>query len=541
MVSEMDQNPLGHYPFASTRQIVLSTGGMVATSQPLAVQAGIGVLADGGNAVDAAIAAAAALTVVEPCSNGLGSDAFAIVWDGKSLTGLNASGRWPSAADADALRDAGHESVPKRGWAPVTVPGAVDGWAMLHERFGTHPIDRILQPAIGYATKGFPVTPVVAEQWESSAELFLSLELPEVAAWAEVFAPSGRAPRSGELWASPGHTRGLESLARSGLRDFYEGEVADAIATYAAQTGGLMTAADLASHHGEWVDPISVSYRGHEVWEIPPNGQGIAALMALGIYGELDSDGAPQMSAANWHRQVEAMKLAFADSDAFVADQQHVDVPVQAMIDPSYLKKRSELIGEMAGPAPQGDPVTGGTVYLCTADKDGMMVSFIQSNYAGFGSGVVVPSHGISLQNRGAGFSLDPAHPNAAAPNKRPRHTIIPGFLTKNGKPVGPFGVMGAEMQPQGHLQVISGMIDHGLNPQATLDAPRWQVDRDGTVRVEAETSPDIISGLEARGHQVVVEQSRLSFGRGQIIQLLDGGVYAGGSEPRADGYAAGI
>ncbi len=536
-----DPSSLRSYPHRSSRSAVLATEGVVATSQPLAATAGLGVLADGGNAIDAAIATAAALTVVEPCSNGLGSDAFALVWAEGQLHGLNGSGRWPAGYDGAELRAAGHDSMPERGWAPVTVPGAVDTWSVLHERFGRLPIERILAPAIGYAERGHPVAPVVSRQWEAAFGFFPRLGLPEVAGWSEVFAPDGRAPAAGERWVSPGHTRGLRCLAENGLRDFYEGEVAAAIVDYAAATGGRMTAADLASHHAEWVEPIGVDYRGHQVWEIPPNGQGIAALMALGIAANTEAASHPQIDAAAWHLQIEAMKLAFADSDGYVGDQQHADVPVEAMIDPGYLKSRAALIGEQAGPAPMGQPSIGGTVYLCAADSDGMMVSFIQSNYMGFGSGVVVPSHGISMQNRGAGFVLDADHPNAAAPGKRPRHTIIPGFVTREGQPIGPFGVMGGEMQPQGHLQVIGGMVDHGLNPQAALDAPRWQVERDGRVRVERQTPQEVIDGLRARGHEVIVEASRMSFGRGQIIVRSEDGVYAAGSEPRADGCAVGI
>ncbi len=536
-----DPSALRTYPFASSRTAVVATDGVVATSQPLAAQAGLGVLADGGNAIDAAIATAAALTVVEPCSNGLGSDAFALVWDGDSLHGLNGSGRWPAANDAEELRANGHTTMPERGWAPVTVPGAVDSWSVLHERFGRLPIERILAPAIRYADGGYPVSPVVARQWEMSFGFFPNQGLPELEGWSTVFAPDGRAPDAGQMWVGPGHARGLRCLAERGLRDFYEGEVAEAIAGYAAATGGRMTMEDLAGHRAEWVEPIGVGYGEHEVWEIPPNGQGIAALMALGMTANTPAADHPQIDAASWHYQIEAMKLAFADSDRYVADQSTNEVPVQGMIDSNYLKSRAALIGEEAGPAPMGDPITGGTVYLCAADRDGMMVSFIQSNYMGFGSGVVVPSHGISLQNRGAGFVLDADHPNVAAPGKRPRHTIIPGFLTRNGAPVGPFGVMGGEMQPQGHLQVISGMVDHGLNPQAALDAPRWQVERDGTVRVEPQTPADVVAGLEARGHRVTVERSRLSFGRGQIIVRSEDGVYAAGSEPRADGCAVGI
>ncbi len=539
-----DHDSLVRYPFGSSRSAVLATGGVVATSQPLAAQAGIGVLADGGSAVDAAIAAAAALTVVEPCSNGLGSDAFALVWNDGQLHGLNGSGRWPAGNDGAELSAAGHTTMPERGWTPVTVPGAVDTWDELHRRFGRLPMERILAPAIGYATNGHPLSPVVARQWSAAADFFAAAakDLPELAGWAPVFAPDGRAPKAGERWVAPGHARTLQSLVDNGLRDFYEGSVAEAIADYAAATGGRLDATDLAAHHGEWVDPISVAYRGHRVWEIPPNGQGIAALLALGMLEGTDLPDHPQIDPGAWHLQIEAMKLAFADSDANVADMGVVDVPVDQLLDPGYLAERASLIGETAGPAPEGDPIRGGTVYLCAADADGMMVSFIQSNYMGFGSGVVVPSHGVSLQNRGAGFVLDADHPNVAAPGKRPRHTIIPGFLTTaDGEPVGPFGVMGGEMQPQGHLQVISAMVDHGRNPQAALDAPRWQVERDGRVRLEPQVPAEVVEGLRARGHEVTVESSRMPFGRGQIIVRSSDGVYAAGSEPRADGCAIGI
>lgn len=535
-----DAKSLRSYPHASQRSAVLARNGVVATSQPLAAQAGLGVLVDGGNAVDAAIATAAALTVMEPCSNGLGSDAFALVWDGSKLHGLNGSGRWPAANDGEQLRAEGHTEMPEWGWPAVTVPGAVDAWATLHERFGCLPIERLLAPAVSYAEDGFPVSPMVAVQWRDAFGRYSEMDLPELQDWTTVFAPDGRAPDAGDMWASPGHARGLRSMATNGLRSFYEGEVAEAIVDYAAKTGGNLTAADMADHRSEWVDPISVRYGDVDVWEIPPNGQGIAALIALGIANETGANELDQLDPYSWHLQIEAMKLAFSDSDAFVADQQHVAVPVDGLLDPNYLASRAALIDEQAGNPERGEPSTGGTVYLCAADADGMMISFIQSNYHGFGSGVVVPSHGISLQNRGAGFNLEADHPNAAMPGKRPRHTIIPGFLTHSGEALGPFGVMGGEMQPQGHLQVVTGMVDHHLNPQATLDTPRWQVDRDWTVNVEAETPEATIEGLRARGHRVRIVPHRLSMGRGQIILRSTNGVLAAGSEPRADGTAVG-
>lgn len=539
-----DSDALTRFPYPSQRSPVLASEAMVATSQPLAAQAGLGVLADGGSAVDAAIATAAVLTVVEPCSNGLGSDAFAIVWDGDQLHGLNGSGRWPSGSSAEELRDSGAEKVDLYGWTSVTVPGAVDSWHTLHERFGKLPMDRVLAPAIRYAENGFPVSPVISMLWHGAYDKYRNLNMTELSDWFDVFsAPrdSSRAPRVGELWAAPGHARGLRTLAERGLRDFYEGEVASAICDHATATGGLLSADDLASHHSEWVEPISVSYRDYDVWEIPPNGQGIAALMALGIAAETKVGELPHLDEEGWHLNIEAMKLAFADSDAFVADQEHANVPVSELLSLDYLKSRAALIDEEAGSPVTGDPQRGGTVYLNTADKDGMMVSFIQSNYHGFGSGIVVPSHGISLQNRAGGFTLEPGHPNVAAPGKRPRHTIIPGFLTRDGQAIGPFGVMGAEMQPQGHLQVVAAMIDHGCDPQSALDAPRWQVDRDHTVRVEESVPAEIVEGLRSRGHTVQVESNSLPYGRGQIILRSPEGAYVAGTEPRADGAAVGF
>lgn len=534
---------LHRYPTPSRRSAVLANGGIVATSQPLAAQAGLAVLVDGGTAVDAAITAAAMLTVVEPCSNGLGSDAFAIINDGTTLHGFNGSGRWPAASDPDAIRAAGHTEMPQWGWTGVTVPGAVDAWAQLHDRFGRLPMERLLAPATHYARNGHPVAPVISLQWREAFGNYTRLGLPETADWATVFAPDGTPPRSGVLWASPGHAHGLTVLARDGLRSFYEGEIADAIVAYSDRTGGTISSADLASHRGEWVDPISIRYGDYDIWEIPPNGQGIAALMALGIASHTGAAQLGQLDPQSWHLQIEAMKLAFADTDSYVGDQQHSAVPVAGMLDAPYLAERAAQIGPSAAHPNRGEPSTGGTVYLCAADADGMMVSFIQSNYHGFGSGVVVPSHGISLQNRGAGFVLEPGHPNEAKPGKRPRHTIIPGFITRaaDGQPIGPFGVMGGEMQPQGHLQVITGMLDHGLNPQATLDTPRWQVNRDWTVMVEPETPEAIIDGLQQRGHEVQIVPHRIGMGRGQIIWRSDDGVYAAGSEPRADGCAVGI
>lgn len=541
----IDPDALHNLPYSSSRQPLLARNGVVATSQPLAAQAGLEMLQAGGTAVDAAIATAATLTVVEPTNNGLGSDAFALVWDGSELHGLNGSGRWPAANTVSGLTSNGHLQMPLRGWPTVTVPGAIDAWASLHERFGRLSIEQILRPALRYAEEGFAVSPVVARHWAEAAKTFPALSLSETSDWVATFTDDGRAPKVGERWSSPEIARGLDVLSSRGLRDFYEGEIATSIAAYSEATGGSLRLADLKRHRSEWVDPISIRYRGVDVWEIPPNGQGIAALMALGIvdasWPVTASAGTDPSDALSWHRAIEAMKLAFSDSDYHVADQQFSASPISELLDPGYLADRASLITESAGSPQPGGIQRGGTVYLCSADADGMMVSFIQSNYVGFGSGVVVPSHGISLQNRGAGFSLDPTHPNVAEPNKRPRHTIIPGFMTRDGKALGAFGVMGGEMQPQGHLQVVTGMVDHALNPQAVLDAPRWRVDRDWTVHIEDSVSIDVVNDLRARGHHVELTSDVGSFGRGQIILRSPDGTLIGGSEPRADGYAVGF
>jgi len=536
-------------PYTSlTRPPLYAPRGAVATSQPLAAGAGLAVLRAGGNAVDAALATAIALTVVQPGSNDIGSDLFAIVWDGQRLHGLNASGRSPAALTrdralaaaertSDALGGAQAEAdvlMPARGWLPVTVPGAPRGWRDLHRRFGSRPFPELFQDAIGYAEHGYPVSPRIAGAWRASAErVYPSLTGPEFAEWGRVFAPHGRAPRPGERWRNPDAARTLRLLADSGTDAFYDGEIARALAAFAESTGGLLTAEDLAAHRSEWVDPISVRYRDHEVWEIPPNGQGVAALIALGILDGLDLAGATPEQRMHW--QIEAMKLGFADAHRYVADPEHATVPVDALLDPAYLSRRRALIGDVAATPEPGDPARGGTVYLCAADADGMMVSLIQSNYMGFGSFVTLPSFGFGLQNRGAGFALAEDHPNVVAGGKRPFHTIIPGFLTRGGAPVGPFGVMGGHMQPQGHVQVIGSTVDGTMDPQAALDAPRWYWDTRRTVAVESWLDPAVIDALRGREHEVVVDDD-FGFGYGQAIWRLPEGGYVVGSESRSDG-----
>ncbi len=527
-------------PFASRRSPVFSDQGMVATSQPLAVQAGMEMLNEGGNAVDAAIAAAAALTVVEPTSNGLGSDAFAIIWDGSQLQGINASGRWPGASDVEALRAAHGDEFPQRGWPSVTVPGAIALWHDLNQRYGRLDSGRLLAPAIRYAQQGFPVSPVIAELWRRAKAVFDPALNPLFSSWRDYFTRDGETPQAGELWFSPGHGACLEGLARRGLRDFYEGEIAAALAAYAHSSGGLLSGEDLAAHENEWVTPISTRYGDLEVFEIPPNGQGIAALQALAILNGTGQEALGLLGERALHRQIEAMKLSFADTYRYVADPARVEVPTAGLLAPDYIAGRRELIADEARDPAPGTPPGGGTIYLCCADRDGMMVSLIQSNYSGFGSGVVMPQLGISLQNRAACFRLTAGHPNVAAAGKRPRHTIIPGFLFEAGRPLGPFGVMGGEMQPQGHLQVVAAMNDHGLNPQAALDMPRWQWRNGLQVELEPGTDAKLVEALSRRGHHIEVMQESLGFGRGQIICQLESGVYVGGSEPRADGLVMG-
>ena len=504
---------------------------VVATSQPLAAQAGLTILQRGGNAVDAALATAIALTVVEPTNNGLGSDAFAQVWDGESLSALNASGRAPAALGPEVL--AGHALMPGTGWASVTVPGAVSAWVALSERFGRLPFGDLFEPAIRTARDGFAVTPRIAIQWAATAGLYA--EYPEFNA---VFLPEGRPPLPGERFRLPDLADSLEAVAATKGEAFYRGELARAMAAFARETDGFLAEEDLAAHTADWVEPLSVSFAGAELHELPPNGQGIAALMALGMLGETDVFEHGVDDVASVHLQIEAMKLAFADAHRNVGDPDAMEVGPDALLDSGYLAARARSIDpQRAGVAAPGVPGPGDTVYLAAADSEGRMVSFIQSNFFGFGSGIVVPGTGISLQNRGSGFSLEQGHPNRLAPGKRPFHTIIPGFVTEGGRPRMAFGVMGGGMQPQGHLQMMLRVFGHGQNPQAASDAPRWQVLGDGAVGVESDFDSEVVRGLEARGHRVQTLHSIL-FGGAQLIYRLDEGGHVAGSDHRKDGQA---
>lgn len=526
-------------PYTTWRTPMIASNGVVATSHPLAAQAGLAILRKGGSAVDAAIATATALTVLEPTSNGIGGDAFALVWDRGKLYGLNGSGRAPAKLTRERVLHEGNAVMPASGWLSVTVPGAPALWADLHARFGRLSFAETLDPAIAYAEDGHPVAPNIARTWARAVHVAAQRHDPQFAGFLATFAPDGTAPLAGKTFRSAGHARTLRQIAATNARAFYEGEIAHAIATFASETGGLLSYEDLAAHQSTWVEPIGMNYRNHTVWEIPPNGQGLAALLGLGILEGIDIARHPRDSSETYHVQIEAMKLAFADGYRYIADPNHVHVPTEDLLNPAYLAQRRALIGEQARAPEPGDPPKGGTVYLCTADRDGQMVSLIQSNYSGFGSGVVVPDWGIALQNRGSGFSVDPAHPNVVAPNKRPFHTIIPAFLTQGKRPIGPFGVMGGEMQPQGHMQVVINTLDYGMNPQAALDAPRWRVEPDH-VQVELNTPRHVVEGLVGRGHRVLVEAEPSSFGRGQAIWQLESGAYVAGTEARCDGSVAG-
>jgi gamma-glutamyltranspeptidase/glutathione hydrolase len=456
------------------------------------------------------------------------------------LHGLNGSGRAPAGLSLATLEQAGHSEMPGQGWLPVTVPGAPRLWQDLHERFGALEFAQLLEPAIGYAETGAPVPPVIARNWAAGVADARNRHGSEFEPFLSTFAPHGHAPAPGERFVSPGHARSLRLMAEQGAEAFYSGAIADAIDAFARATGGVIRADDLATHTSTWVDPIQIDYRGYSIAEIPPNGQGITALMGLGILEGFDLAGQPRDSVEAYHPQIEAIKLAFADAFRYVADPEQVQVPIAAMLDRARLAQRRTLIGPQAGDYGPGAMPTGGTVYLCAVDRDGRMVSLIQSNFWGFGSGVVVPDWGISLQNRGRGFVTNTGHPNQLAPGKRPYHTIIPAFLLQNGVPVGPFGVMGGHMQPQGHLQVMVNSLDYGMHPQAALDAPRWRCEQDGSVRLELETPRHIVEGLQGRGHRVVVEAEVGGFGRGQIIWRNAAGDYVAGSEYRCDGAAVG-
>ncbi len=536
-----------HAGYPSQRAPVFGRN-VVATSHPLGAQAGLRMLWQGGNAVDAAVATAAAMTVLEPVSNGLGSDAFAMVWDGQALHGLNASGRAPQAwtpAYFHSKYGSASTALPQRGWDSVTVPGAVASWAALSQRFGKLAFADLMAPAIELAERGYAVTPIVAQKWAASVPV-----LADQPGFAAAFMPHGRAPEVGELFQWTQTARALRLIAQTQGQAFYQGEIAQALVRHAQAHGAALTLQDLAAYQPEWVQPMAQAYRDHTLHELPPNGQGIAALIALGIVRHFDLRAQGVDSVRAQHIQIEAMKLAFADVYRYVAEPASMGVTPLQMLHPDYLKERAQCIRlDRAQVFQAGQPGDvhrrGGTVYLTVADAQGMMVSFIQSNYMGFGSGVVLPEYGVSLQNRGHSFSLDPSQPNVVAPGKRPFHTIIPGFLTRpDGQggisPQMSFGVMGANMQPQGHLQTLVRMLDFHQQPQAACDAPRWRFNQGLEINVESHMNPGLVEGLAALGHRMeVINDSYQDFGSGQFIWCLGGGAgYVAASDSRRDGQA---
>jgi gamma-glutamyltranspeptidase/glutathione hydrolase len=538
-------------PFA-TRSEVIAPHGMAATSHPLATQVAIDILRRGGSAADAAIAANAALGLMEPTGNGIGGDLFAIVWDAESekLYGLNASGRSPKALTLEWFTENGYDSIPPYGPLPVSVPGAVDGWFELHGRFGRLPMKDILQPTIDYARNGHPVHETIAFYWALSVE-----SRAEYPGFLEQMTIDGRAPAKGEMWKNPNLANTLERVASEGRDAFYKGDIARTIGEYMRENGGFLSYEDMAAHESQWVEPVSVNYRGYDVWELPPNGQGIAALQILNILERFDIAGMGFGSADYIHLFVEAKKLAFEDRARFYADPAYMDVSVQRLLSDDYAEDRAALIDmdEAADSYPHGDPEVlreGDTIYLTTADRDGNMVSLIQSNYRGMGSGMTPPGLGFVLQDRGELFSLQPGHPNAFAPGKLPFHTIIPAFITKSGKPWISFGLMGGGMQPQGHAQIVVNLVDFGMGLQEAGDAPRIRhggsseptgeaMEDGGTVNLETGFDYAVIRDLLGRGHRI--EFDRGPYGGYQAIMKHPlHGVYFGASESRKDGQAAG-
>jgi gamma-glutamyltranspeptidase/glutathione hydrolase len=545
------------YTFTSRRSPVIGRRGMVATTQPLAVAAGLEILAQGGNAADAAVATAAALNVTEPTSTGIGGDAFALHFEAATgqVTALNASGRAPATLTIDLIKKAGLFRDPQSPIADpyhpytITVPGACSGWCDLVARYGRLTMAEVLAPAIRLAEDGFPVAPNTAYFWGRGAERQLARALN-----GHELTIGGRGPHAGEIFHSPGLARTFRKVAEGGKAGFYKGEIAEAIVDVIQKAGGCLSVADLANHQATWDEPISTSYRGYRVWECPPNGQGLTALIGLNILEGFDLSGMAPLSTERLHLQIEALRLAFADTRWYVADPQFGDIPLDQLLSKDYAAGRRKLIDPTRATIDQqrGTPVASSdTVYLTAVDAEGNACSFINSNYMGFGTGIVPKGWGFSLQNRGHNFSLDPTHPNALKPGKRPYHTIIPGMITvdrglrtTDGQLFASFGVMGGFMQPQGHLQVVSGLIDDNLDPQSALDRPRFII-KDGTaggeIGLEEGISPEVIDQLGRMGHDVekIGGYARAIFGRGQII-LRDSasGALWGGSDPRADGCA---
>lgn len=541
------------FDFLSRRSPVLARNGMVASSQPLATMAGVKILLQGGNAADAALATAAALNVTEPTSTGLGGDMFALFYAARTqqVTALNGSGRAPAALTIERVRQDGLISDLQSPIADpfhahnITVPGACAGWCDLSARHGTMPMRDILAPAIELAEAGFPVAPATAYYWQRSEEKL------RAALGGQALLRNGRAPRAGEIFRNPGLARTFRAIAEGGKEAYYRGDIARAIAAVVQKAGGVMTTDDLAAHESTWDEPISTTYRGYRIWECPPNGQGLAALLALNLLEGFELARTAPLSAARVHLLIEALRVAFADTSWYVADPQFAPAPLAGLLSKKYATERRALINPQHAThdATHGALVASSdTVYFCVVDGAGNACSFINSNYMGFGTGIVPEGWGFTLQNRGNNFSLAPTHPNALAPRKRPYHTIIPGMITRasDGSLYAPFGVMGGFMQPQGHVQVVVGMLDDGLDPQAALDRPRFcltEAHPRSDVQLEEGISAETLEQLAQMGHSVglTTGYARATFGRGQIIVRRDDGVLWGGSDPRADGCAIGF
>ena len=521
----------------SSRRSPVMAANVISTSHPLASQAGLRMIARGGNAVDAALAAAIALTVVEPTGNGLGSDAFCIVSDGTALHGLNASGRSPAGWTPE--RFARFTTMPERGFESVTVPGAVAAWVDLSRRFGSLPFADVFGPAIDYAEEGFFVTPMIGELWRRGAAT-----LKDHPGFAEAFMPGGSAPGIGERFVNKPLAQSLRAIAETEGKAFYEGDLAERIAGFAAEHGACLSVEDLAAHRNDWCGTIAQPFGDSALHEIPPNGQGIAALMALGILRSLGIEELDPDDGETIHLQIEAIKLALADLDRHIADPLHMGLSVRDLLDPDYLERRARLIDRARAQVfGAGAPLQGGTVCLSVGDSRGMMVSYIQSNYSGFGSGIVVPGTGISLQNRGFGFSLEQGHPNQVGGAKRPLHTIIPGFITQAARHDTAFGIMGGPMQAQGHVQLFLRMQVWGQDPQTAADAPRWRFVEGNTTALEDGISHAAADILQKKGHVIQRESPEEVFGFGgaQIVKRLKDGGYIAGSDPRKDGQASGL
>ncbi len=525
-----------HYPYPSRRSVVYAANGMCCAGNPTVASVGLQTLLKGGNAVDAAVAMAAAQPVLEPTGNGIGADAFALIWFKGKLYGINGSGPAPKRLSVAALKERGLEKIPSYGIEPIDVPGAPATWAAAVKRFGKKTLAENVELAAQYAEKGYPVSPMMSYLWQEAFGTYSKLvaEKPELQGFFDVFCPAGRAPAPGEVFRSEVLAKTLREIGRTEAESFYRGALAQKTAAFFKKHNGFLTADDLAAFSPEWVDPISVNYRGYDVWEIPPNGHGITVLMALKIMAGFEMKGHEDLETV--HRQIEAMKLAMKDTAEYVTEPAFMKVTAEELLSDRYAADRRALITEKAMEPAAGDPRYHSTVYFCTADSEGNMVSWIQSNFRGFGSGVVDPATGISFNDRAENFRFDESHANALAGGKRPYHTIIPGFLTKDGEAVGPFGIMGGFMQPQAHMQVMQNLIDYGMNPQQALDAPRWQWIGGKKVEMEQEWPNALVNQLLAKGHQMIVQPNPYHMGRGQMILRLPSGVLAGGTEKRTDG-----